>query len=65
MRRETQIVLAAVERTARLLGHQLGAWTQDEHKRYSATCKNCGVVINAKITLKTSDLSDEQCRGAK
>lgn len=63
MRRETQIALSAVERTARLLGHELTDWTQDEHRRYSAKCERCGAVVNAKVGLRTSDLSDEQCKG--
>ncbi len=54
--------LTSVERTAILLGHRLGPWEKDNFG-FHAKCTLCGVVVNAKVGLKLSDLSDEPCKG--
>ena len=52
--------LQSVERKAILLGHRLGPWEKDSG--FHAKCLTCGAVVNVKVGLRISDLSDEACK---
>ena len=54
--------LLSVERKAILLGHILSPWEKDNWG-FHTKCTACGVVVNVKVGLKVSDLSDEMCKG--